>query len=103
MDAVVVLDIPDADATARLVNQRVDPETGILYNLEISPPSDPAVAERLVQRSEDSEEAVAAKIALHQVTMERDLVFRSGFCSHERNPAARAQPGRAPTTTTGTP
>ena len=48
----------------------MDPETGILYNLETNPPSDPAVAERLVQRSEDSEEAVAAKIALHQANLE---------------------------------
>jgi len=41
-----------------MTNKRFDPETGDEYNLEVYPPSDELVAQRLIEKKETSETSV---------------------------------------------
>lgn len=52
---VCMLEQPEEESIRRLTNRRVDPTTGIYYNLEILPPRDEATASRLVELAEDKE------------------------------------------------
>ena len=55
---VCMFEQPESETIRRLKNRRMDPETGIFYNLELAPPSDDAVVKRLYEMSEDKEEIV---------------------------------------------
>ncbi|MEO6776771.1 MAG: adenylate kinase [Kofleriaceae bacterium] len=62
LDAVVLIEVPDALLEERAVGRRSDPETGIIYHLKYNPP--PAeIAGRLVHRKDDTSEAVAIRTA----------------------------------------
>lgn len=62
LDAVVLIEVPDALLEERAVNRRSDPETGTIYHLKYNPP--PAeIAGRLVHRADDTKEAVDKRIA----------------------------------------
>ncbi len=62
LDAVVLIEVPDALLEERAVNRRSDPETGKIYHLKYNPP--PAeIASRLVHRADDTKEAVDKRIA----------------------------------------
>lgn len=61
LDAVVLLDVPDAVIVSRITGRRSDPETGRIYHMEFDPP--PAdIVPRLVQRKDDTEEAAQARL-----------------------------------------
>jgi adenylate kinase len=61
LDAVVLIEVPDAFIVQRITGRRSDPETGAIYHLEFNPP--PAeIADRLVQRKDDTEEACVARL-----------------------------------------
>ena len=61
LDLVLVLEVPDALIVERITGRRTDPVTGDIYHLKFSPP--PAeVAGRLVQRSDDTEEACTTRL-----------------------------------------
>jgi adenylate kinase len=62
LDAVVLIEVPDALLEERAVNRRSDPETGKIYHLKYNPPP-PDVAARLVHRADDTKEAVDKRIA----------------------------------------
>jgi adenylate kinase len=61
LDAVVLIEVPDALLEERAVGRRSDPETGAIYHLKYSPPP-PAIAPRLVHRKDDTIEAVQTRI-----------------------------------------
>lgn len=62
LDAVVLIEVPDELIVERITGRRMDPETGDIYHVKFSPaPAD--VAGRLVQRKDDTEEAVTARLA----------------------------------------
>lgn len=62
LDAVVLIEVPDALLEERTVGRRSDPETGTIYHLKYNPP--PAeIAARLVHRKDDTAEAVRTRIA----------------------------------------
>ncbi len=62
LDAVVLLEVPDRLITERITGRRHDPVTGNIYHLAFAPP--PAdVAARVVQRKDDTLEAVAARLS----------------------------------------
>ncbi len=62
LDAVVLIEVPDALLEERAVNRRSDPETGTIYHLKYNPP--PAdIVSRLVHRADDTKEAVDKRIA----------------------------------------
>jgi adenylate kinase len=62
LDAVVLIEVPDALLEERAVGRRSDPETGAIYHLTYNPPP-PAIAHRLVHRKDDTSEAVKTRIA----------------------------------------
>ena len=74
VDAFVSLEVPDGMLIERVVGRRTDPETGAIYHTTFDPP--PAeVAERCVQRSDDTEEK--AKVRLEQ--FHSNVAAVSGF------------------------
>jgi adenylate kinase len=61
LDAVVLIEVPDALLEERAVGRRSDPVTGKIYHLKYNPP--PAdVAARLEHRKDDTIEAVQTRI-----------------------------------------
>ena len=59
LDRVILIEVPDDHIVGRITGRRSDPETGKIYNLTTNPP--PAeIADRLVQRKDDTEEACRA-------------------------------------------
>jgi adenylate kinase len=65
--AFVLLDVPDAVVTDRISGRRTDPTTNKVYHLTFNPPpaGDAALAARLVQRSDDTKEAIGARLATY--------------------------------------
>lgn len=62
LDAVVLIEVPDALLEERAVGRRSDPDTGVIYHLKYNPP--PAeIVSRLVHRKDDTAEAVATRTA----------------------------------------
>jgi adenylate kinase len=62
LDAVVLIEVPDALLQERAVGRRSDPETGAIYHLKYNPP--PAeIVHRLVHRKDDTAEAVSMRVA----------------------------------------
>src|SRR5215207_1370002 len=54
LSAVVALEVPADAIVERMSGRRTDPATGEVYHLRYNPPP-PAVADRVVQRPDDSE------------------------------------------------
>jgi adenylate kinase len=62
LDAVVLIEVPDELIVERITGRRSDPQTGAIYHVRFHPP--PAeVADRLVQRKDDTVEAVTTRLA----------------------------------------
>ena len=62
LDAVVLIEVPDQLIVERITGRRSDPETGAIYHLKFSPP--PAeLLPKLVQRKDDTAEAVTTRLA----------------------------------------
>jgi adenylate kinase len=61
--AVFILEQAEEESVRRLANRRMDPNTGIQYNLEVNPPSDEATVNRLIEAPEDKYPAVKARYA----------------------------------------
>jgi len=53
---------PESETIRRLKGRRLDPETGIFYNLELAPPSDETVKSRLYELTEDKEAVVKDRL-----------------------------------------
>jgi adenylate kinase len=68
LDVVLLLEVPDQLIVDRITGRRSDPDTGAIYHLTFSPP--PAeIADRLVHRKDDTEEACRARLdAYHAQT-----------------------------------
>jgi len=64
-ELVLLLDVPDDIIVDRVIGRRQDPVTGNIYHLTYSPPENEEVANRLVQRSDDTEEAVRTRLRIH--------------------------------------
>ena len=61
LDAVVLIEVPDELIVERITGRRSDPETKAIYHLKFNPP--PAeIADRVVQRKDDTEEACIARL-----------------------------------------
>jgi adenylate kinase len=61
LDAVVLIEVPDALLEERAVGRRTDPETGAIYHLKYNPPPLDIVG-RLVHRKDDTIDAVSTRI-----------------------------------------
>ena len=66
-DLFLLVDVPDDDLVERVTGRRLDPVTGEIYHLRFRPPpaGDAEVAARLTRRSDDTEEALRARLATH--------------------------------------
>ena len=62
LDAVVLIEVPDQLIVERITGRRMDPETGAIYHLQFNPPPD-EVADRVIQRKDDTEKACVARLA----------------------------------------
>jgi adenylate kinase len=61
LDAVVLIEVPEALLEERACGRRTDPDTGAIYHLKYNPP--PAeIAHRLQHRKDDTVEAVTTRI-----------------------------------------
>lgn len=62
LDHVLLLEVPDEVLVERITGRRSDPDTGRVYHIKFDPP--PAdVADRLIQRSDDTEEVLSKRLA----------------------------------------
>jgi len=61
-DAVFKLEVPDDVLIERVVGRRSDPETGKVYHMKFNPPPSEEVGQRLVQRSDDTEEKARVRL-----------------------------------------
>jgi adenylate kinase len=61
LDAVVLIEVPDALLEERACGRRTDPETNIIYHLKYNPPPQYALG-RLVHRKDDTVEAVTTRV-----------------------------------------
>ena len=61
LDAVVLIEVPDALLEERACGRRTDPQTNTIYHLKYNPPPADIVA-RLVHRKDDTVEAVSTRI-----------------------------------------
>ena len=67
--AVISIEVPDDEIVERIVGRRMDPETGEIFHIRFRPPSS-EIADRLVQRKDDTEETVRRRLeAYHSQTM----------------------------------
>jgi adenylate kinase len=61
LDAVVLIEVPDALLEERACGRRTDPDTGTIYHLKYNPP--PAeIVHRLVHRKDDTTDAVSTRV-----------------------------------------
>lgn len=61
LDCVILIEVPDAKIEERIVGRRSDPVTKEIYHLTFRPP--PAeIADRLVHRKDDTQEACRARL-----------------------------------------
>lgn len=61
LDAVVLIEVPDSMIVERITGRRMDPKTGDIYHTKFNPPKG-EVAERVIQRKDDTEEACRARL-----------------------------------------
>ncbi len=65
LDIVAFLDVDREELIKRLTGRRVDPETGDNYHAEYDMPDDDEIADRLVQRDDDTEETVKDRLDVY--------------------------------------
>ncbi len=62
IDVILSLEVGREELIERLTGRRVDPETGDNYHVEFNMPDDEEIRERLVQRDDDTREAVENRL-----------------------------------------
>lgn len=62
LNHVLLFDVPDEEIIIRNSARRMDPQTGIIYNLRFNPPPK-EILPRLVQRADDEEETLRIRLA----------------------------------------
>ena len=60
-DSFILLDVPEEILVERVTGRRTDPVTGKIYHLKFNPPENDEIANRLVQRSDDTEEKIVTR------------------------------------------
>jgi len=75
LDAVVLIEVPDALIEKRITGRRSDPKTGTIYHIETDPPP-PGVA--VEQRADDTAEACKKRLDKYHGETEPILPFYDG-------------------------
>jgi adenylate kinase len=55
---VILFDCSEDTSITRLSNRKIDPQTGVYYDLSLAPPSDETIIKRLLPIDEDQEDIV---------------------------------------------
>ena len=61
---MVFVQVPDDVLVERVTGRRLDPVTGDIYHLKFKPPPED-ISDRLVQRSDDTEEKLRNRLTTH--------------------------------------
>lgn len=61
INAVLLIEVPDSLILERITGRRSDPQTGAIYHIKFNPPP-PEIADRVVQRKDDTSEACKARL-----------------------------------------
>ncbi|KAJ8533422.1 hypothetical protein ON010_g13831 [Phytophthora cinnamomi] len=78
-DCVLALDVPDDEVVKRIAGRRLDPETGKTYHMAFNPPP-PEVADRVIQRSDDTEETVRTRLEQFHAHSKAVVSALGGVC-----------------------
>jgi len=83
IDAVVEIDVPDEEIIKRMAGRRVHPASGRTYHIEYNPPKedgkDDETGEPLVQRDDDKEETVRARLKVYHDQTEPLIAYYSAW------------------------
>ncbi|MGD2083275.1 MAG: adenylate kinase [Chromatiales bacterium] len=83
VDAVVEIDVPDDEIINRMSGRRVHPGSGRTYHLVFNPPKeegkDDLTGEPLVQRDDDKEETVRARLKVYHDQTEPLIQYYSAY------------------------
>ncbi|MEY6433325.1 adenylate kinase [Thioalkalicoccus limnaeus] len=83
VDAVVEIDVPDDEIIKRMSGRRVHPASGRTYHVLFNPPRvegrDDATGEPLVQRDDDKEETVRARLVVYHDQTEPLIRYYSSW------------------------
>eukprot|EP00879_Flechtneria_rotunda_P021253 GHRR01022391.1.p1 GENE.GHRR01022391.1~~GHRR01022391.1.p1 ORF type:complete len:229 (+),score=76.21 GHRR01022391.1:387-1073(+) len=75
-DVFLLIDVPAGLLVERVVGRRLDPETGAIYHLKFNPPPEDIIP-RLIQRSDDTEEKVKARVETHSNNVDAVIGYYS--------------------------
>ncbi len=79
IDAVVEIDVPDEEIVKRMSGRRVHPASGRTYHIVFNPPKeegkDDVTGEPLIQRDDDKEETVLARLKIYHDQTEPLIEF----------------------------
>lgn len=82
IDAVVEIDVPDEEIIKRMSGRRVHLASGRTYHVEFNPPKvagkDDVTGEDLIQRDDDQEETVKARLKIYHEQTEPLIGFYTG-------------------------
>ncbi|ETP55231.1 hypothetical protein F442_00203 [Phytophthora nicotianae P10297] len=78
-DCVLALDVPDDEVVKRIAGRRLDPQTGKTYHMEFNPPPSD-VAERVIQRTDDTEETVRTRLEQFHAHSKAVVSTLGGVC-----------------------
>jgi adenylate kinase len=93
IDAVVEIDVPDAEIISRMSGRRVHLPSGRTYHIVFNPPKedgkDDETGEELIQRDDDKEETVMARLKIYHEQTEPLIDFyrkesEAGACKYVR-------------------
>ncbi len=82
LDAALSFDVSDEEIVSRVLNRRQCPQCGAIYNLKSKPPRTPGRCDKnscrgfgLVQRADDNEETIRARLRVYHETTEPILAY----------------------------
>lgn len=78
VDCFVSLEVPDEALVERVVGRRTDPVTGKIYHTKFDPPPAGEIADRVTQRSDDTEEKVRVRLDQFKTNVAAVSDFYSG-------------------------
>lgn len=91
IDVAIDVDVPDEEIVERLSARRSDPETGKIYNLKFDPPPS-EVAERVIQRADDTPETIQHRLEVYHETTEPIIRYYGAQGVLESVPSAQTPP-----------
>lgn len=62
LDVVLQIEVPDRLIVDRITGRRLDPDTGEIYHMKFRPPPIGTIAQRVIQRQDDTEKACRARL-----------------------------------------